>query len=236
MEQQGLGIIETDTGFGRKLASFFDQHGFPVELHQDPKPLLARLQNRPPSVILLGEGDKPATALQTLRRIREISVIPCIMLAQRGDDLSEIVVLEAGADDLVDRDLPPRALLARIRAVLRRGEWGTVQAEPVIGVDGWRLIPQRRQLLRPDGSECALTTAEYDLMCLLVEHRGKPISRDAIARAVFRRPFRAEDRTVDNLVLRLRRKLGLAQQDCIKTVRGAGYMFAGFVDCGRRVA
>jgi DNA-binding response OmpR family regulator len=236
MEQLGLGIIETDAGFGRKLAGFFDQHGIPAELHQDPKSLLARLPNRPPSLILLGEGEKPASALQTLRRIREISVIPCIMLAKRGDDLSEIMVLEAGADDLVDRDLPHRALLARIRAVLRRGEWGTVRAEPAIGVDGWRLIPQRRQLLRPDGSECALTTAEYDLMCLLVEHRGKPISRDAIARAVFRRPFRAEDRTVDNLVLRLRRKLGLTQQDCIKTVRGAGYMFAGFADCGLRVA
>jgi DNA-binding response OmpR family regulator len=236
MEQLGLGIIETDVGFGRKLANFFDQHGFPAELHPDPKLLLARLPNRPPSVILLGEGEKPASALHTLRRIRELSVIPCIMLASRGDDLSEIVVLEAGADDMVDRDLPPHALLARIRAVLRRGAWGTVQAEPAIGVDGWRLIPQRRQLLRPDGSECALTTAEYDLMCLLVEHRGKPISRDTVARAVFRRPFRAEDRTVDNLVLRLRRKLGLAQYDCIKTVRGAGYLFAGFADCGLRVA
>jgi DNA-binding response OmpR family regulator len=236
MEPLVVGIIETDAGFGRKLASFFDQHGFPAELHQDPRPLLASLPKRPPSVVLLGGEDKPAGALQTLRRIREISVIPCIMIARRGDDLSEIVVLEAGADDLVDRDLSPRALLARIRAVLRRGEWGTVQAEPAIGVDGWRLITQKRQLLRPDGSECALTTAEYDLMCLLVEHRGKPISRDAVARAVFRRPFRAEDRTVDNLVLRLRRKLGLTQQDCIKTVRGAGYMFTGFADCGLRVA
>ncbi len=236
MEQLGLDIIEADAGFGHRLASFFDQHGIPAELHQDPKPLLARLPNRPTSVILIGDGTQPASALQILRRIREISVIPCIMLSSRGDDLSEIMVLEAGADDLVDRDLSPRALLARIRAVLRRGEWGTVRAEPAIAVDGWRLIPQRRQLLRPDGSECALTTAEYDLMCLLVEHRGKPIGRDAIARGVFRRPFRAEDRTVDNLVLRLRRKLGPAQQDCIKTVRGAGYMFAGFADCGLRVA
>lgn len=235
MEQLGLDIIEADAGFGRRLASFFDQHGFPAELHQDPKPLLARLPNRPASVILI-DGTQPASALQTLRRIREISVIPCIMLASRGDDLSEIMVLEAGADDLVDRDLAPRALLARIRAVLRRGEWDTIRAEPAIGVDGWRLIPQRRQLLRPDGTECALTTAEYDLMCLLVEHRGKPIGRDAIARGVFRRPFRAEDRTVDNLVLRLRRKLGPAQQDCIKTVRGAGYMFAGFAESGLRVA
>ena len=73
-------------------------------------------------------------------------------------------------------------------------------------------------------------------MTMLVEHRGRAISRNSIAETVFRRPFRAEDRTVDNLVLRLRRKLGPAQLDCIKTVRGAGYMFAGFADCGLRVA
>lgn len=236
MGQLGLGIIETNATFGRKMASFFAEHGFSAELHDDARSLLDRLPNRPPRMVVLGEGLEPAAALQTLRRIRDISLVPCIMIADRSDDMSEIMVLEAGADDLVDRALPLRALLARIRAVLRRAEWGTVEAEPTVSVGGWRLIPSRRQLLRPDGSECALTTAEFDLMAMMVECRGRAISRDAIAQTVFRRPFRAEDRTVDNLVLRLRRKLGLVQQDCIKTVRGAGYMFAGFADSGLRVA
>ena len=90
--------------------------------------------------------------------------------------------------------------------------------------------------MRPDGSECLLTTAEFDLMHLLAESIGKPVSREVIASKVFRRPFRAEDRTVDNLVLRLRRKLGTTQQDSIKTIRGAGYLFAGFIGCASRVA
>ena len=236
MGQLGLGIIETDAIFGRKMAGFFMEHGFSAEVHDDARPLLARLPSRPPRMVVLGEGREPATALQTLRRIRDISLVPCILVVDRSDDMSEIMVLEAGADDLVDRALPLRTVLARIRAVLRRADWGSVEAEPAISVAGWRLIASRRQLLRPDGSECVLTTAEFDLMTMLVEYRGRATGRDAIAETVFRRPFRAEDRTVDNLVLRLRRKLGSAQQDCIKTVRGAGYMFAGFADCGLRVA
>ena len=236
MVQLGLGIIEADATFGRTLANFFTEHGLSAEVHDDARPLFARLPNRPPRMIVLGEGREPAAALQILRRIRDVSLVPCIMIAGRSDDMSEIMVLEAGADDLVDRDLPLRTILARIRAVLRRAEWGSVEAEPTVSVGGWRLIPGRRELLRPDGSECALTTAEFDLMTMLVEYRGRAIGRDSIAETVFRRPFRAEDRTVDNLVLRLRRKLGPAQLDCIKTVRGAGYMFAGFVDSGLRVA
>jgi DNA-binding response OmpR family regulator len=236
MAQLGLEIVEPDACFGRRMAGFFNDHGFSAEVHEDVRSLIGRLPGRSPSMVLLGEGREPAAALQTLRSIRDVSLVPCIMMLGQSDDLSEIMVLEAGADDLVDRELPLRALLARIRAVLRRAEWGTAQDEPAVSVDGWRLIPQRRQLLRPDGSECALTTAEFDLMSMLIAVRGTAIGRDAIARTVFRRPFRAEDRTVDNLVLRLRRKLGPTQQDCIKTVRGAGYLFAGFTDCGLRVA
>jgi DNA-binding response OmpR family regulator len=236
MAQLGIGIIQPDACFGRKMAGFFNDHGFSTELHDDVRSLLGRLPARPPRLVLLGGGEESAAALQALRRIRDVSLVPCILMLGRTDDLSEIMVLEAGADDLVDRELPLRRLLARIRAVLRRAEWGSAQDEPAVSVGGWRLIPQRRQLLRPDGSECSLTTAEFDLMSMLIDTRGKAVSRDAVAQTVFRRPFRAEDRTVDNLVLRLRRKLGPAQQDCIKTVRGAGYMFAGFVGEERRVA
>ena len=99
-----------------------------------------------------------------------------------------------------------------------------------------RLNLRSRQLLRPNGSECLLTTAEFDLMRLLVEANGAPVSRQSIAELVFHRPYRIEDRTVDNLVLRLRRKLGDGQERAIKTVRGAGYMFAGFEAAQLRVA
>jgi DNA-binding response OmpR family regulator len=236
MTQLGLGIVEPDPGFGRQLVAFFGQHGLTAELHPEARPLLHNLPTRPPRMVLLGDAGELAATLQLLRRIRELSRVPCIALLDTSDDLSEIVVLEAGADEVISRATPLRAVLARVRAVLRRAEWGVAENAPGQPLGGWRLLPQRRQLLRPDGSECPLTTAEFDLMALLVGGQGKAVTRDAIADGVFRRPFRAEDRTVDNLVLRLRRKLGPAQENAIKTVRGAGYMFAGFVEQERRVA
>jgi DNA-binding response OmpR family regulator len=236
MVQLSLGIIEPDGGLGRSLVKFLSDQGFAPELHPDAAPLVDRLRTRPPHLVIIGCDGEPGSTLQILRQIRDLSVVPCFVMASHADDISEIVALEAGADGLLDRAAPLRALLARIRAVLRRGEWGVVETVPALSVGGWRLIAERRQLLRPDGSECLLTTAEFDLMHLLVESMGKAVSRDTIASTVFRRPFRAEDRTVDNLVLRLRRKLGPAQQDSIKTIRGAGYLFAGFIGSTQHVA
>ncbi|WP_252955602.1 response regulator transcription factor [Siccirubricoccus soli] len=236
MGQFGVAIIEADGQFGRPLAKFLADHGFLPELHQDAVALFPRLATRPPQAVLLGCEGEPSATLQTLRRIREMSIVPCLILSGQADDISEILALEAGADGLLDRATPHRALLARLTAVLRRGDWGAVETVPALSVGGWKLIPERRQLLRPDGSECALTTAEFDLMQILAESMGKPVSRDLIAARVFKRPFRAEDRTVDNLVLRLRRKLGPTQQDSIKTIRGAGYLFAGFIGSATRVA
>jgi len=236
MAQFALAIIEAEGPFGRSMAKFLSEQGFVPELHHNESAVLDRLASRPPHAVLLGCSGEPATTLQTLRRIREISVVPCIIVSGHADDITEIVALESGADGLLDRAAPQRAMLARLRAVLRRGSWGGVETVATLSVGGWRLIPERRQLLRPDGSECPLTTAEFDLMHLLAESMGKPVSREVIASKVFRRPFRAEDRTVDNLVLRLRRKLGATQQDSIKTIRGAGYLFAGFIGATPRVA
>jgi DNA-binding response OmpR family regulator len=241
MLQAGLSIVAAEPGFGAQLATYLANQGLATALVADLAALLPELRRNPPRLVLLGE--EQGVLLPALRSLREISRVPCIVLAQALDDTSQIVTLEAGADDYIDRNLPLRAILARVRALLRRSEWPPEMMAPVPGLQppaaaahGWRLQPQQRRLLRPDGSECELTTAEFDLMRLLVEANGVPVSRDDISATVFRRRFRAEDRTVDNLVLRLRRKLGGEQERSIKTVRGAGYMFAGFTDAELRVA
>lgn len=230
MTQLALGIIETDRTESARLAKFFSEHEFVVELHAGPDSLVARLGSHPPHLVLICAclGDPGVTAAM-LRHIREASRLPAVILGGIND-VSPVLLLEAGADDVLDRALPLRAILARLRAILRRAEWGLAQGSRALTVNGWRLLADRRQLLRPDGSECVLTTAEFDLMRLLLERRGRAVDRDTIAEIVFHRPFRAEDRTVDNLVLRLRRKLGDTNQVAVKTVRGAGYMFVGFRD------
>ena len=236
MAQLAVGIVETDPQEGQRLAGSFAEAGFLVEWHRDGDQFLLRQGVRAPHVLVLSVGaQEQVAALSLLRRLRECSRIPAIVLGS-ADDISQVLMLEAGADDVVSRALPLRALHARLRAILRRAEWGLAAPARGLQVNGWRLVAERRQLLRPDGSECMLTTAEFDLAQLLLENRGRAVSRDTIAATVFHRPFRAEDRTVDNLVLRLRRKLGDAQQEAVKTVRGAGYMFVGFREDDLRVA
>jgi DNA-binding response OmpR family regulator len=230
-----VGLLEADPAQADRIQGFFLAQGIAVETYRDKGGMLAALPVRAPQILLIGGAREPSVTLAMLREIRERSRLPAIVLGAT-EDISQVAMLEAGADDVVPRALPLRAVLARMRTILRRAEWGSAAPPPVLTVNGWRLVAERRQLLRPDGSECHLTTAEFDLLQLLLGSRGTPVSRDTIAERVFRRPFRAEDRTVDNLVLRLRRKLGAQQQDAIKTVRGAGYMFVGFSEGSLRVA
>lgn len=229
-ERALLRIVESDAAFAGRLRAFFAEHGLACELHGTAEPVQDVLALRPPPRLVILGGTDVTGPLAVLRRLRVASRVPCILLAGGLDESGGILAREAGADDAANRAAPLPAVLARVRAVLRRAEWGAemVPRAPA-PLDGWRLLPDRRQLLRPDGRECRLTTAEFDLVHVLVERRGRAVSREAIARAVFGRPFRPEDRTVDNLVLRLRRKLDpTADPEAIKTVRGAGYMFAGF--------
>jgi DNA-binding response OmpR family regulator len=237
MSIDGLSIVDTDAFFAARLAAYLDSHGLPADLMPDLSALLDSLPRRPTRMVVLGEAR--GGALPALRRLRDVSRVPCVVLSAGPDEVNHIGSLEAGADDFIDRELPMRTILARIRAVLRRAEWPPETAAPAVearGASGWRLLTNHRRLLRPDGSECDLTTAEFDLLRLLAEANGVPVSREDISATVFRRRFRAEDRTVDNLVLRLRRKLGPEQDRAIKTVRGAGYMFAGFIDADMLVA
>ncbi len=245
MRPLGLSIVEQDTQYGEQLVGYLANQGLQAVLIPDLASLFLLVQEHPPRMVVLGESSGGGTMLSAVRRLRDMSRVPCIVLATEPNDTSHIVTLEAGADDFIERSLPMRAILARIRAVLRRSEWpsglaASAMAMPFVEArapqGGWRLQPQHRRLLRPDGVECDLTTAEFDLLRLLVEAGNLPVSRDDISATVFRRRFRAEDRTVDNLVLRLRRKLGPDQEKAIKTVRGAGYMFAGFADAQLLVA
>ncbi len=231
MTDRHFDLVESDTHFGRQLAGFLAGQGIRTELHENAGPLLASLALMPPCMVVLGDCQAVETALPTLRSIRDLSRVPCVVLGEGTRTAAAACLLEAGADDLIERDLPLPVMLARMRAVLRRAEWGLPGAAAPESRP-WRLLTQRRQLLRPDGSECHLTTAEYALFRLLSEARPHPVPRDTISEKVLQRAYQADARTIDNLVLRLRRRLGPGQEQAIKTLRSAGYMFAGFAGAG----
>lgn len=225
MEHPRLGVMDRQIRYGADLVGFLGRQGITAELHQDDRLLLALLAVSPPNLLVLNESEPEVGCLDTLRRIRDVSRIPCVVVGDWPDPERTVGLLEAGADDSMDRSTPMPTMLARMRAVLRRAAWGSAER---LSTQAWRLRRARRELIRPDGTECRLTTAEFDLFSLLVEAGPDAVEREAICNAVFRRRWRPEDRTVDNLVVRLRRKLDDGERSAIRTVQGVGYMFAGF--------
>src|SRR5579862_5526109 len=167
--------------------------------------------------VMLPGGD----GRKVLRRIRLTSQVPVIMLTARGDEADRIAGLERGADDYLPKPFNPRELVARMRAVLRRKSGSTPRETFKIGdlqIDS----AQRRVAL--NGSDVVLTGAEFDILLLLVRSVGKVLSREEIAEAALGRPIGSFDRSIDNHISNLRKKLGshVGEVERIQNVRGTG--------------
>jgi len=221
-------LIDVNDDESAGLAAYLSKHGLATETWPGSAPVLQRLALSPPWLVLLHRRLRVEPDLGLLRRLRAVSPVPTILRAMDADDeVDRVLALEIGADDYLRHDTSPREVLARIRSVLRRvrAPASQVQTRP-----GWRLCLKQRELFAPDGSPRHLTSAEFELMQSLARQQGMPVQRDALSLAVLRRPYHPEDRALDNLVLRLRRKLGDdgASAKLIKSVRGVGYVFVGF--------
>jgi DNA-binding response OmpR family regulator len=169
----------------------------------------------PDAVLLVPERLARPGGIDAIRRLRAASALPCVVVAARADTPAErVAALDAGADEVLHAGIPVPEAVARIRAVLRRARPAAPEPEP------WRLVPAGRRLAPPRGAAQRLTGAEYELVTMLTAAGGAPVDREAISRRVFRRPWRPDDRAVDSLVKRLRRKM---PGEAIQSVRGVGY-------------
>ena len=184
----------------------------------------------------LPDGD----GLTVGREIRARSEVPIIMVTGKGDTIDRVVGLELGADDYITKPFHVREVLARVRAVLRRtGSSGIRPAAPgadeQLTFEGWVLDVAKRELTSPTGESCELTTSEFDLLKAFATHPKRVLSRDQIMDLLRGHDWNPVDRSIDNLVVRLRRKIEADPERprLIKTVRGAGYTFAADVRSGR---
>jgi DNA-binding response OmpR family regulator len=175
----------------------------------------AAASGRPDAVLLVPERLGRPGGIDAIQRLRAASALPCVVVAARADSLADrVAALEAGADEVLHAGIPVPEAIARIRAVLRRAR------PPAPEPAAWRLLPSGRRLAPPSGPTERLTSAEYDLVAMLAGSAGAPLDREVISRGVFRRPWRPDDRAVDSLVKRLRRKM---PEGSIQSVRGVGY-------------
>lgn len=239
-------LLDDDPDDCAQLAGYLEAHGFSVATAQTRGAFAARLAEAEPDLIILDQKLGETTATDVLRALRARHDTPCIVVSGMADPLERVVNLELGADDEVAKSVAPRELLARIRSLLRRTR-RMAEPTPALPADSgpagagpagrWVLSRERRELLRPDGRDCGLTTAEFETLRILVDRRSEPVTRKELMQAVFHRPWKADDRAVDTVVRKLRRKIaGDHGNASIKAVRPTGYVFVGFPDevsCGR---
>jgi DNA-binding response OmpR family regulator len=219
-------VIDDDEALNALLTEYLGQFGFAVRTAATPEEGLRALKADPPDLVVLDVMLPGIDGLAVCRKIRETSRLPIVMLTARGDVMDRILGLEMGADDYLPKPFEPRELVARIQAVLRRGAAPVPEETLRVGPleVSWATCSARL-----DGRPLALTTAEFELLGLLVRNRGRVLSRERILDETRGIDWEAYDRSIDVLVSRLRQKLGddARRPAYILTVRGAGYSFIG---------
>ena len=223
-------VIDDDAELCELLEELLGQEGYTVHSSGDGLAGLARAQSQAYAVVVLDIMLPGLSGFDVLRRLRQGSAeqraeVPVIMLTAKGEDVDRIVGLEMGADDYLPKPFNPRELVARVRAIHRRAAGKRAPASSgALLVDDLELVPSAR-VVRVRGDEVDLTTAEYDLLEVLVQRAGSVVSRDELAKLVLGRRLSAYDRAIDMHVSNLRKKLGDGPHgERIKTVRNAGYI------------
>jgi DNA-binding response OmpR family regulator len=186
---------------------------------------LARLEREPHEALVLDLTLPDMDGLDVCRRLRAFSEIPVLMLTARGDPMDRVVGLEMGADDYLPKPFEPRELLARLRAILRRGP---AAASSRVLRFGRLEIDRDARCVRVDGAERPLTAHQFALLQALAERPGRVLSRDTLMDLVRGEALEAFDRSIDVHVSRIRAAIedDAKRPRRLLTVRGAGYVFA----------
>ncbi len=219
-------VIDDDEKLNSLLGEYLGQFGFSVRTAADPETGLRLLRSEPPDLVILDVMLPGMDGFAVCRKIRETSRVPIVMLTARGEVMDRVVGLELGADDYLPKPFEPRELVARMQAVLRRGARG--EPDDLLRFGALEVNATTRTA-RLGGQVLPLTSAELELLALLMRGRGRVLSRDRILEATRGLDWESYDRSIDVLVSRLRQKLGDDpwRPSFIRTVRGAGYSFIG---------
>ncbi|WP_019658692.1 response regulator [Variovorax atrisoli] len=235
-------IVDDDEALCEVLSDVLEAAGFAVQAVPDGSTMFSALARGAFSLVLIDLRLRHEDGMELARALRQRSRIPIIMLTGKGNEMDRVLGLETAADDFVMKPFDNRELIARIRALLRRAsEVGMARATRVDPVGheryrfgDWVLNLTTRKLMRASGEECVLTYGEFALLEVLISAPNCVFSREQLIMRTHRSDADAIDRTIDVLVLRLRRKIEVnpSQPRIIQTERGSGYRFsADLVRC-----
>lgn len=224
-------VIDDDTELCDLLTDYLSGEGFSVTAVHRGDRGAEQVGQQAYDLVILDVMLPGLNGFDVLRRIREQSKVPVIMLTARGDDIDRIVGLELGADDYLPKPFNPRELVARIRAIQRRMNKADPAARRGKAVEyqvGDLLLCATSRTLLQEGEEIELTSVEFTLLEALLSRAGEIVSREDLVEQVLGRQLSAYDRSIDVHVSALRKKLGHHYQnrERIRTVRGIGYLYA----------
>ncbi|SFS13972.1 DNA-binding response regulator, OmpR family, contains REC and winged-helix (wHTH) domain [Dyella sp. OK004] len=226
-------VVEDDPEISTLVNRYLTSQGFEVMVAANGAMLRNTLAATAVDLVLLDLGLPGEDGFALTRYLHEHWQGPVIIVSGRGESVDRVVGLELGADDYVTKPFELRELLARIRSVLRRSagrpppKTPSGEGSPALHFAGYQLDPGSRLLTGPEGQEISLTTGEFDLLQLFLEHPNRVLSRNDIMTHIHGRDAGPFDRAIDVQISRLRRKIDAdpTRPALFKSIRGAGYMF-----------
>ena len=219
-------IVEDESSFSEALAFLLGKEGFETVVAEDGRQALDTFSREGADLILLDLMIPEVSGVEVCRTIRTTSNVPIIMLTAKDAEIDKVVGLELGADDYVTKPYSSRELIARIKAVLRRGvaEDGSIQEQDLMEVGPVRLNIGKHQV-SVNGSPVALPLKEFELLEFLMRNSGRVLTRSQLIDRVWGGDYYGDTKTLDVHIKRLRAKIedDPANPVLIQTIRGLGY-------------
>ncbi|WP_371346007.1 response regulator [Ancylobacter sp. IITR112] len=231
-----IAIVDDHRDIRDLVGKYLHRHGYRTSLAENAAAFRRLMERNAFDLVVLDVMMPGEDGLSLCRYLRESTQLPIIMLTAMAEETDRIVGLELGADDYLSKPFNPRELLARIKAVLRRvqslpPQRGQLKAKE-LRFDRWALNVGRRELIDQDGLTVPLSTAEFRLLSVFLDHAGLVLSRDQLLDLTVGRSAEPFDRAIDNQVSRLRKKIETDPKSpvLIKTHWGGGYSFSAEVE------
>ena len=223
-------VVDDDDDIRSSLAKYLRKHGFRVSVAANGDELNQVLSTANADLLVLDIMLPGDDGLTICRRVLETRQLPIIFLTALAEDIDRILGLELGADDYVTKPFNPRELLARIKSVMRRSQMLPNKpriAKGVVKFDRWRFDISRKEIMGSDNVAIRLSSGEHLVLVSLIEHAGSTLTRDQLLNLTKGREAQLFDRSIDNVVSRLRRKLEIDPKKplIIQTQWGNGYAF-----------
>jgi len=226
-------LVDDDENIVASISLALESHGHTVKAYYDGVAGLAALESDPPDLAILDVKMPRMDGMEVLRRLRQTTDLPVIILTSKDDEIDEILGFNLGADDYIHKPFSQRLLIERVKAILRRGREAEDQPASA-GAPASRAIRRGRLTLDParhdclwDGKPVKLTVTEFLLLQALAQRPGFVKSRDNLMDAAYEDQVYVDDRTIDSHVKRMRKKFRQVDPDfdAIETLYGVGYRY-----------